>query len=160
MTKIYLISAILSFIPISELRGGIPYAYLNGVPIIYAYLLCVLVNALVAPFFFFFLETIHKAMYRLSWYRKFFDKSVARARKKVGEKIQKYGMAGLMVFVAIPLPITGAWTGALGAWVMGLDKKKSSLFIALGVMISGIIVSLVILTGSSLSSIFTKQINI
>ncbi len=160
MTKIYALTALFSFIPISELRGGIPYAYFNGIPLIQAYLICVLINALVAPFFFLFLETIHKYMYKLAWYKRIFDKSVARARAKVGPKIEKYGMAGLLVFVAIPLPVTGAWTGTLGAWILGLDKKKSFLFILLGVMIAGIIVSTVILTGSSLSSIFTKTVTI
>ena len=65
-----------------------------------------------------------------------------------------------MLFVAIPLPITGAWTGTIGAWVLGLDRKKSILFILLGVLISGIIVSTVIYTGSGIAKLFTKTVNI
>lgn len=160
MTKTYAITALFSFIPISELRGGIPYAYFNGIPLIQAYIICVLINAMVTPVFFLFLETFHKLFYKLTWYRKFFDKSVSRTRAKVGPKIEKYGMAGLLVFVAIPLPITGAWTGTLGAWILGLNKRKSFLFILLGVMISGLIVSTVVYTGSSLSTIFTKSITV
>lgn len=160
MSKIYAFTTLFSFIPISELRGGIPYAYFNGIPLLQAYIICVLINALVAPVFFIFLETVHKALYKIAWYRKFFDKSVNRARAKVGPKIEKYGMAGLLVFVAIPLPVTGAWTGTLGAWILGLNKKKSFLFILLGVMIAGLIVSTVIYTGSSLSTIFTKTVTI
>ena len=65
-----------------------------------------------------------------------------------------------MLFVAIPLPITGAWTGTVGAWVMGLDRKKSILFILLGILISGTIVTTVIYTGSGIASLFTKKIDI
>ncbi len=160
MTKIYALTALFSFLPISELRGGIPYAFFNGIPLLQAYLICVLINTLVAPVFFIFLETIHKLFYKIPLYKRIFDKTVNKARQKVGQKIEKYGMAGLLVFVAIPLPITGAWTGTLGAWILGLNKRKSFLFILLGVMISGLIVSTVVYTGSSLSTIFTKSITV
>ncbi|MBQ7645297.1 MAG: small multi-drug export protein, partial [Spirochaetales bacterium] len=76
------------------------------------------------------------------------------------DKVGKYGLLGLMLFVAIPLPITGAWTGTIGAWVMGLDRKKSILFIILGVLVAGIVVSAVVATGAGIASLFTKQVNI
>ena len=85
---------------------------------------------------------------------------MARARNKVSEKVNKYGLLGLMLFVAIPLPITGAWTGTVGAWVLGLDRKKSILFILLGILISGTVVSTVIYTGAGIASLFTKTVNI
>ena len=62
--------------------------------------------------------------------------------------------------LAAPLPITGAWTGTIGAWVLGLEKKKSILFILLGVIIAGIIVSTVVYTGAGIASIFTKTIEL
>ena len=160
MTKIYLLSTLLGILPISELRGAIPYAYLNGVPIWLAYVVGVLSNATVPFLGFLFFETFHKLLDKWGFYHRLFEKTVDRARKKVGDKVSKYGLLGLMLFVGIPLPVTGAWTGILGAWVLGLDRKKSILFILLGVLISGIIVSTVLYTGAGISSLFTKTVNI
>ncbi len=158
MTKTYIISAILSVLPISELRGAIPYAYFNGVSLPLSFIFAVLCNSLVAPFGFIFLNSIHKVLDKWSFYHNLFEKTVSKARNKVGEKVSKYGLWGLMVFVAIPLPVTGAWTGTLGAWVLGLDKKKSILCICLGVLIAGIVVSSVIYAGVGVNSIFIKEI--
>ncbi len=158
MTKTFLISAILSILPISELRGAIPYAYFNGLSLQASFLLGVLCNCLVAPIGFLFLNSLHKVLDKCSLYHRIFEKTVTKARNKVGEKVKQYGLWGLMVFVAVPLPITGAWTGTIGAWVLGLDKKKSILSIWMGVLIAGIIVSSVLYAGVSINSIFIKKI--
>ena len=62
--------------------------------------------------------------------------------------MNKYGVWGLMIFVAVPLPVTGAWTGALAAWISGLKLKRCFPYISLGVIISGLIVSILVITGS------------
>lgn len=160
MTKTYLWMALLSILPISELRGAIPYGYFNDIPLYQCFFISVLANVLVAPIGFFFLNTLHRILDKWGFYHRIFEKTVARARSKVEEKISKYGLLGLMFFVAIPLPITGAWTGTLGAWVLGLDRKKSILSIACGVLIAGIIVTAVVYTGAGIGKLFTKQINI
>lgn len=160
MTKTYLLSMLLSLVPISELRGAIPYGYFNGIPLWLCFIICVIMNALVAPIGFLFFGTLHKLLDKWNFYHNLFERTVARARAKVETKVNKYGLLGLMLFVAIPLPITGAWTGVIGAWVLGLDKKKSCLSIALGVLIAGIIVSIVVFTGASISSLFTKSITV
>lgn len=160
MTTNYLWTIVLSLIPVSELRGAIPYAYLNGIPLWQASVISILFNMLVPVIGFIFLGTLHSFFMKIKIYRNFFEKTIAKARNKVGEKVQKYGILGLMIFVAIPLPITGAWTGTLGAWVLGLDKKKSILTIALGVLIAGMIVTAVVLTGTSIGNLFTKTVNI
>ncbi|MBQ6671644.1 MAG: small multi-drug export protein [Spirochaetales bacterium] len=160
MTRIYLLTALLGIIPVSELRGAIPYAYFNGVPMWLAFILGVLSNALVPFIGFVFLATLHRLLDKWKFYHNLFEKTVQRARSKVSDKVGKYGLLGLMLFVAIPLPITGAWTGTIGAWVMGLDRKKSILFILLGVLVAGIVVSAVVATGAGIASLFTKQVNI
>ena len=160
MTRVYLLSILLGLLPISELRGAIPYAYFNEVPLALAFAIGVLSNALVPFIGFVFFETLHKLLDKWAFYHRLFEKTVTRARNKVSEKVNKYGLLGLMLFVAIPLPITGAWTGTIGAWVLGLDRKKSILFILLGVLISGIVVSTVIYTGAGIASLFTKTVNI
>lgn len=157
MTKHYLITALLALIPISEVRGAIPYGYFNGIPMVQVVIISMLMNMMVPLIGFAFLSTLHKILIKWPFYERIFNKFDLRARNKVGDKVRKYGLLGLTVFVAIPLPITGAWTGVLGAWVLGLDIKKSIPAIMLGVGIATAIVTTVILTGSGLVNIFTKQ---
>lgn len=134
----------LSLLPISELRGAIPFAVARGMPILEAYFIAVACNALVAPLAFIFLETFHKLLYRWIFYAGVFDRFVERSRHKVHAQVERYGYLGIMLFVAIPLPITGAWTGTLGAWILGLGRRKTMLAVAAGVVISGIIVSIIV----------------
>ena len=160
MTGIYLLTILLGLLPISELRGAIPFAYFNGVPLWLSAVIGILSNALVPFIGFTFLGSLHKLLDKWPFYHRLFEKTVARARGKVGEKVHKYGLLGLMLFVAIPLPITGAWTGTLGAWVLGLNPRKCMPYILLGVLISGIIVTTVLFTGAEIASLFTKTVNI
>ena len=157
MTAVILKIIILSILPIAELRGGIPYAYGHEIGIIPAYIICVLANMLVVPIVFIFLETLHVQFYKISIYRKYFDRFVIRTRKKAEKNVSKYGYWGIMLFVAIPLPITGAYTGTLAAWLLELYRKKSFLYLALGVVIAGVIVSIATLTGAELFNIFLKK---
>lgn len=158
MNNTVLFTVLLSLVPISELRGSIPFAYFNGINLFQAFCIAVLSNAMVAPIAMIFFSTLHKILDKWGFYHRVFEKTVSRARAKVESKIEKYGYLGLLIFVAIPLPVTGAWTGSLGAWVLGLNKTKSILFIGLGVLIAGIIVSAVLLSGVGISSIFIKNI--
>ena len=133
----------LSISPISELRGGIPYAILSGINPWTAFVICVLANMIIVFFIFFFLDYLHKSFMKVSVYRKVFGFFLERTRKKVDEiekKMSVYGFLALTLFVAVPLPVTGAWTGSFIAWILGLDRKKSILAISLGVLIAGIIV--------------------
>ncbi len=155
-----MITALLSIIPISELRGAIPYGYLNNLSLSEVLIISVFFNCLVPVFGFFFLSTLHNLFMKIGVYRRVIGTLIDRARVNVGAKVQKYGMLGLMLFVGIPLPITGAWTGTLGAWVLGLDRKKSFLAIVLGVLMAAAIVTAVLLTGSQLAGLFTKQVTV
>ncbi len=146
-----------SILPISELRGAIPYAVSQGFSIPSAAVVSILANITVPLIAFLFLESLHKLFYRIPVYKRFFDRFVEKSRAKVHAKVEKYGYWGLMIFVAIPLPVTGAWTGALGAWVLGLSYKKSFFAIAGGVILAGLIVSiLVALWGAGTRTIFFK----
>jgi len=148
---------LLSLAPISELRGGIPVALASGNNFLVAYMVCVLANILVIPLVFIFLDSLHKLFYKIGFYKKFFDNLVDRTRKKALKNWAKYEYWGLFLFVAIPLPITGAYTGTLAAWLLGTDKKKSFWFLALGVVVAGIIVTLVSLLGISALEVFVKK---
>ena len=152
------ITALICFVPIFELRGAIPYALSQDVSISIALPLCIIINTLVGPVVFIFLSTLHRSLSHLVWYQKIFSYIVGRARGRVHDKIEKYGYWGLALFVAIPLPITGAYTGALGAWVLGLKPGKSCLAILLGVCVAGIVVTLVTYLGIEALSLFIKKV--
>lgn len=159
MSTHLLVSMLLSFIPISEVRGGIPYGFFHKLPLLQVVPLCMLCNMLAPIIAWTFLATLHKGFYaHWSWYRVKFDSFLERSRKKVQPAVEKYGFWGLMVFVAIPLPMTGAWTGAVAAWLLGIEKHKAILAIALGVLIASIIVTAILLGGSSVGSIFIKRV--
>ena len=151
-----LVTIALCLLPISELRGGLPFAVSNEVPLPLAYLICVGANALVSPLVYLFLSSLHKLLERWRPYRRLFERLVERARLRVHAKVEKYGYAGLILFVAIPLPITGAYTGTLGAWILGMDRRKTILAVFVGVIIAGIIVATVFTLGIKALYFFIK----
>ncbi|MDR1211315.1 MAG: small multi-drug export protein [Spirochaetaceae bacterium] len=155
-------TGLLSFLPISELRGGIPFALAQGIPWYLAYPFAALVNTLAAPACWVFLSTLHRFFLRLaekprfSWYRRLFDRFVERSREKLRGGVEKWGWLGVTIFVAIPLPLTGAWTGTLGAWILGLGRRKTLGAVALGVFIAGAVVTLVAYLGIEALRFFVK----
>ncbi len=143
---------ILSLLPVAELRGGIPLALAQGINPITAYLVCVAANILIIPIVFIFLGTLHKIFMKRGIYKKTFDGFLEKTRKRTSERIEKYGYIGLTLFVMIPLPVTGAYTGTLAAWFFGMKKLKSFFAIALGVAMAGVIVTAAVLTGAEVLS--------
>jgi uncharacterized membrane protein len=159
-------TALLSMLPISELRGAIPFAIARGIPWYVAYPFAAGLNALVAPVCWLFLSSLHTVFLTLaekpffSWYKKLFERFVERARLKLHANLEKWGWLGLAVFVAIPLPITGAWTGTLGAWVLGLSKKRTVAAVIVGVIVAGAVVTAVTLLGIRALSVFLKDVEL
>jgi uncharacterized membrane protein len=91
----------------------------------------------------FFLEKVTGfLMKHFDFWRKFFEWLFERTRRRAGDKIEKYGDWGLFFLVAIPLPVTGGWTGSLAAFLFGIKKKKSIPIISLGIVTAGIIVTI------------------
>lgn len=127
-------------LPIAELRGGIPFALVSGLDPVSAYLIAVVANSLVFFPVFFGLRFFYGKVFS-RW--NFVQKLVERTQKNGKPYIDKYGLFGLAIFVAIPLPMTGAWTGTALAWLLGMDWKKSFLSVAAGVLAAGLIVTAV-----------------
>ncbi len=148
------VSLALCITPIFELRGAIPYALAQGANPVLTYFLCVAANACVAPLVYAFLGTIHKLLARSPGYKALFDRLIQRARRKVHGKVQRYGYVGLALFVAIPLPITGAYTGTLGAWVLGMKPQRVFLAVCAGVVVAGIVVTIVSYLGIAALAVF------
>jgi len=154
---IYIITAFLALLPISELRGAIPYGIANGLTPVFTWFYCVFLNAAVGPLVYIFLSTFHKFLVRFSWYQNLFERFVEKTRHKIEGKVKKYGYLGITIFVAIPLPVTGAYTGTLGSWILGLEPKKTFLSVLVGVMISGSIVLAITYFGIEALSFLTKH---
>ena len=133
---------IISLFPILELRGGMIAASILNVPFKKAVLYCVLGNLLPIPFILVFLNKIFELMEKNIYTKKIvlYFKNKALKHK---DQIEKYGYLGLILFVGIPLPGTGAWTGSLVACILNLDIKKSFLCIIIGVLLALIIMSVV-----------------
>ncbi len=142
------VTVLLSAAPFFELRGGIPYAMsVARMHWLSAFLLCVAANWLVIPAWWLFLETLNAHFLRIGWYRRFFHRRLEDARRRTHRHVERFGYLGLALFVSIPLPVTGAYTGLLAAWSLGMDRRKSWLSVALGVAVAGVVVTLV-MTGA------------
>ena len=131
-------SAILAMMPVVELRGALPWAIARGLDPWFSYALCVLFNLVPVPFILLFLNKILAWMETTKTFAPVGRWLKERAHKK-SDTYYKYEMLGLFILVAIPLPGTGAWTGALVASVMGLKMRRAIPTIALGVAAAGII---------------------
>lgn len=137
-----LVAFAISLFPVLELRGGMIAARLLEIPFLQAFIICYVGNMLPLPFILLFIRKIFAWMRKFKAFAKIVDKMEERSEKKKGT-IQKYKEWGLLLFVAIPLPGTGGWTGALIAALMDLRFKKCLPIITLGVFIAGLIMSLI-----------------
>ena len=150
MLKKYLICFLISMVPLIELRGAIPYAFNpyfmgDALPLVPAYITCIVGNMLPVPVIFFFARRV------LEWGKdkpvigKIFTFCLEKGQKG-GEKLQAKAGRGLFValllFVGIPLPGTGAWTGTLAASILNMKFKESVIAVMLGVVLAGIIMGL------------------
>jgi len=139
--------AAISTLPIVELRGAIPAGVVAfEMPWWKVYLVAVVGNMLPIPFILLLLGPVSDFLMRFPAGKRFFEWLFARTRKK-SAKIEKYEALGLTLFVAIPLPVTGGWTGAMAAFLMGVPFGKSMLYILMGVMIAGVIMTVLSLLG-------------
>ena len=153
--NLWILTIILSMLPVSELRGAIPYAILNGINPLTAFFIAVLANIIIIPIVFFFLDNIHEFLLKNKSYQRLFDFYINKKVEKVKRKYETLEFFVLFLFVAIPAPGTGAYTGVLLSWIFKLDRKKSFAIIALGVITAGIITTLVTVSGIGLFNLFS-----
>ena len=137
-----LLVTLVSMLPLIELRGGIPLARLLMLPLWQALLFSAIGNILPIPFILFFLEKIFDWLRPTKHFGGIVKKLEARALGK-SDGIQKAEFLGLTLFVGIPLPGTGGWTGALIASLLKIDRKKASLAILLGIALASTIMSFI-----------------
>lgn len=135
------IAFIVSLLPILELRGGLFAAKLMNIEFFKAFIICFLGNMLPIPFILLFIRKIFDLLKRIPKVEQILTKLEVRSLRKA-DTIKKYRILGLIIFVGIPLPGTGAWTGALIADLLDIRIKHSLPAIAVGVFIAGVIISI------------------
>ena len=153
MIKNYLTIFFLSMVPIFELRGAIPVSQVLGLPIVPSFIICILANMIPVPIIYLFARKV------LVWgsdkpvIGKFFTFCLEKGEKG-GKKLQAKAGRGtfiaLLLFVGIPVPGTGAWTGTLAASILDMDFKSTVAAVMLGVFLAGMIMMIVSLAGVSI----------
>ena len=133
---------IISMMPILELRGGLLAASILNISLVKGLIICILGNVLPIPFVLLLIEYIFNLFEKFKPTKKIVKWLKNKAMKK-SDSIKKYGYVGLILFVGIPLPGTGAWTGSLLAVLLNLDKKKSFVCILAGVFLASIIMTII-----------------
>ena len=154
----YLVAFLVSMVPIIELRGGVPIAMEWGVDWYWAIIICTIGNMIPVPFVYFFARKF------LTWGAdkrfigklcRFVIRKGEKASQKLGAKGTRWGFfIALMLFVGIPIPGTGAWTGTLGASFLNAGFKDTVISVSLGVVIAAVIMAVVYTTGSAVFSLF------
>ena len=145
--KLLWLALLFTVLPVTELRVGLPlgvkFASESNIPVFLIFLLILLTNILMIFVIFFFLDYLHKHFMKISIYKRLFNKYLKSFQKKVDKFESKHKASeilGLALFVGVPLPGTGAWTGCLLAWLLKLNRKRSILGISLGVIIAGLLI--------------------
>lgn len=139
-------------LPIFELRLALPMAYFKyGFNIYESFILSVIGNMIPIIFLLYFLSWLEKILSKCIFFKKIFDWIYLRSEKAFSKNYEKWGKIGLIVFVGIPLPMTGAWTGAIASTLFRIKPKEAFWLIFLGVLMAGVIVSIICLMFKSLA---------
>ena len=145
----YVLLFILSMLPVTECRLTIPFGILVfGLPWYLVLPICVISNAGIGVFLVFALDWLINIFNKISFFKPIIERLVMSSKAKY-QRYNRFKSSGLLLFVGIPIPGTGAWTGALVSYVIGLNKGLSMLSIVQGVILSGIIMTILSLTGKA-----------
>lgn len=135
---------LLAMLPITELRASIPIALETfHLPIWQAYFISIVGDIIPGFLIIYFIGPISRFLRKWKVADKFFAWLFARTRKRFDGKYKVWGNLALLFFVAIPLPFTGVWTGSIAAWLFGIKKKDALLYVSLGAMLAGVLVTLI-----------------
>ena len=135
----WLIVVFVSMLPFLELRASIPLGILAfGLPPVQVFLVAIISNMLIVPVILLLFERVEEWLRKYPFWAKRMDWLFERTRKRATTKVERYEALALILFVGVPLPGTGAWTGSLIAYLFGMDIKKSFIYISIGVLIAGV----------------------
>ncbi len=149
----------ITLLPFLELRASIPYGILvRNMDAFTVFFVCVITNILLAPVVYVFLDKFIGFFLYFKLIDRIYQKYVERTQKKVRKYVEKYGVLGVAIFIGIPLPGSGVYSGAVGSYVLGLGFKKFIIAAIIGVLIAGTIVTLITVAGANGLGIFIKMI--
>ena len=149
----------ITLLPFLELRASIPYGILvKQMSVATVFLVCVVTNILLAPVLYIFLDKFVNFFFYFKWFEKSYQRYVKKSQKKIKKYVDKYGTLGVAIFIGIPLPGSGVYTGAIGSYVLGLKFKKFIVAAVLGVLIAAVAVTIITLIGVNGLGIFIKTI--
>lgn len=148
-----------TFIPGLELRAGIPYGILNtDLHWLSIFFICTITNAVLGMLLFSGINLFVGIFSRFGIFNGLYERFVIRTQKKIKPYVDKYGELGLALFIGVPLPGSGSYTGAFAAYLLGMNYKRFVLANFVGVIIAAVIVTILVLTGTHLFNIFVKVI--
>jgi uncharacterized membrane protein len=143
-----LILVLITLIPTLELRASIPFGILRGDMAWWGVVLvCLITNVILGPLVYLFLDKVMVLLLRFTWLNRAYQRTVLRTRRKIERFVDRYGELGVALFIGIPLPGTGSYSGALGAYLIGLGYRKFIVANVIGVLMAGTIITVVVLSG-------------
>ncbi len=158
MAKVVFWLVILTLAPGLELRASIPYGLLDQAlsPTI-TIALCLAVNIALAPMVWFFMDKVIHLFLHIGWIDRLYNTVVERTQERLHAYVEKYGTVGLALFIGVPLPGSGVYSGGLGAYLLGFTFHQYIVASVFGVLIAGTVVSAVVLSGAGAFSFFLKS---
>jgi uncharacterized membrane protein len=157
VARVTLWLVVLTLAPGLELRASIPYGLLEeSLPAGVTIAICILVNIALAPLVWFFMDKCVHLFLHIAWVDRLYDAVVTRTRERLHAYVERYGTVGLALFIGVPLPGSGVYSGGLGAYLLGFTFRQYMLASVLGVLIAATVVSAVVLSGASAFNFFLK----
>ena len=159
MLEEMIILILMTFIPFLELRASIPYGILVlHMNWFFVFVVCVIANIVLGPVLYLFLDKFIHLFLKINAVGKCYNFYIKRTQKKIKKYVDKYGLLGVSIFIGIPLPGSGVYSAALGSYLLGLEFRKFIMATILGVLIAGILVAAIVLSGSAAFGFFIKVI--
>ncbi len=153
------ILVLITLIPTLELRASIPFGILKAdMPWWGVVVVCVTTNIILGPLVYLFLDKVMVLLLRFGWLNRAYQRTVVRTQRRIQNSVDRYGELGVALFIGIPLPGTGSYSGALGAYLIGLGYRKFIIANVIGVLIAGTIVTAVALSGVEVFRFLIKVI--
>jgi uncharacterized membrane protein len=149
----------ITFLPFLELRASIPYGILKAnLPWVQVFVICVITNIILGAILYLLIDKIIKIATKIKAIDKIYQKYIEKTQKNINKYVDKYGELAVAVFIGIPLPGSGVYSGAIASYLLGLKYKKFMIANIIGVLIAGTIVTIVSLTGAGIFHLFVKLI--
>ncbi|MBT6774106.1 small multi-drug export protein [Candidatus Woesearchaeota archaeon] len=149
----------ITLLPFLELRASIPYGvFKTELSLLTIFLVCVITNIVLAPIVYFILDNFVGLFTKIKFIDRIYQKIVIRTQRRVHKYVEKYGVLGLALFIGVPLPGSGVYSGALAAYLLGFRKRDFFMAAVIGVLIAGTIVLLVSTAGNSALSFMIKNV--